>query len=170
MHWYVHGADGVFPLAAVTDMHPEFVAAIDGMKGSPLLSANGRMLPAALLYDALGLLMERIERCGGSVELTNAVCLAGDLRSAIGNQYNAPIDGCLFQVHRALAEAFPERYGHLTKPTVDVVPFPSVQGRYSVRLRAFGQHYHFGPTHLPYAEAVNFADVLRRALKEGCAP
>ena len=39
------------------------------------------------LYKALGELVDRIEVCGASVELTNAVILASDLRRAIGNEY-----------------------------------------------------------------------------------
>ena len=37
-----------------------------------------------LIFDALGEIIDRIERCGASLELTNAVTLASDLRQAIG--------------------------------------------------------------------------------------
>lgn len=41
-----------------------------------------------LAYPALRELVQRIERCGASVELTQAVVLASDLCSAIGNRWN----------------------------------------------------------------------------------
>jgi hypothetical protein len=40
------------------------------------------------LFVALGEIVNRIERCGASPELTNSVSLASDLRQAIGNQWN----------------------------------------------------------------------------------
>lgn len=40
------------------------------------------------LFAALGEIVNRIELCGASIELTNAVSLASDLRQAIGNQWN----------------------------------------------------------------------------------
>ena len=41
-----------------------------------------------LSYAALGELVQRIEKCGASIELTNAVTLCSDLRMAIGNRWN----------------------------------------------------------------------------------
>jgi hypothetical protein len=41
-----------------------------------------------LLHPALYELCQRIERCGASVELTQAVTLCSDLRQAIGNKWN----------------------------------------------------------------------------------
>lgn len=41
-----------------------------------------------LSYQALRELVQRIEKCGASVELTNAVTLASDLAAAIGNKWN----------------------------------------------------------------------------------
>lgn len=41
-----------------------------------------------LSYQALRELCQRIEKCGASVELTNAVTLCSDLASAIGNRWN----------------------------------------------------------------------------------
>ncbi|MES2995872.1 MAG: hypothetical protein V4733_03590 [Verrucomicrobiota bacterium] len=40
------------------------------------------------LYFALGKLVDHIEACGASTELTNAVVLAHDIRQAVGNQFN----------------------------------------------------------------------------------
>jgi hypothetical protein len=40
------------------------------------------------LFKALGLAMEKIEAAGASVALTEAVTIVGDVRSAIGNQWN----------------------------------------------------------------------------------
>ena len=40
------------------------------------------------LFIVIGEIINRIERCGASVELTHAVSLASDLRQAIGNKYN----------------------------------------------------------------------------------
>lgn len=42
------------------------------------------------IYDALREVIYRIEKCGASTELTNAVSLASDLCSAIGSSYNKP--------------------------------------------------------------------------------
>lgn len=39
-------------------------------------------------YTALRELVQRIEKCGASVELTHAVTLCSDLASAIGNRWN----------------------------------------------------------------------------------
>ena len=41
-----------------------------------------------LLYKTLGEIIDRIEACGASVELTRAVSLTSDLSQAIGNKYN----------------------------------------------------------------------------------
>jgi hypothetical protein len=40
------------------------------------------------IHAALGTLVDRIEKCGGSPELTDAVVLASDLRQAVGNRWN----------------------------------------------------------------------------------
>ena len=42
------------------------------------------------LHAALGALINRIEACGASPELTAAVCLASDIRQAVGNEFNPP--------------------------------------------------------------------------------
>ena len=39
-------------------------------------------------YEALGLVMEKIEASGASPELTDAVVIASDLRASIGNKWN----------------------------------------------------------------------------------
>jgi hypothetical protein len=41
-----------------------------------------------LAYQALRELVNRIERCGASVELTHAVILASDMQQAVGNRWN----------------------------------------------------------------------------------
>ena len=41
-----------------------------------------------VLYKALGEIVDKIEACGASPELTDAVSLTSDLRSAVGNEYN----------------------------------------------------------------------------------
>ncbi len=40
------------------------------------------------LYAALGELIQKIEACGASSELTAAVVLASDIKQAVGNQWN----------------------------------------------------------------------------------
>lgn len=42
------------------------------------------------LYALLRELVSRIEACGASPELTNAVVLASDIAKAVGNQWNEP--------------------------------------------------------------------------------
>jgi hypothetical protein len=54
------------------------------------------------LFMALGEIVDRIERCGASTELTNAVSLASDLRQAIGNQWNPANAYALERVKAAL--------------------------------------------------------------------
>jgi len=39
-------------------------------------------------YEALAMLMEKIEAAGASPELTDAVVIASDLRASIGNRWN----------------------------------------------------------------------------------
>jgi hypothetical protein len=58
---------------------------------------------AEVLFEALGRIVDRIEACGASPELTNAVCLASDLRQAVGNQYNKPDPCALKRVIDALS-------------------------------------------------------------------
>ena len=41
-----------------------------------------------LLHEALSEIINRIEACGASVELTHAVSLASDLQRAVGNKFN----------------------------------------------------------------------------------
>jgi len=41
------------------------------------------------LYKSLGEIVNRIESCGASPELTHAVSFASDLQRAIGNEYNS---------------------------------------------------------------------------------
>lgn len=44
------------------------------------------------LFAALGLAMQKIEAAGAARELTDAVVIVGDIRSAIGNRWNRPQD------------------------------------------------------------------------------
>ena len=46
------------------------------------------MLKPHELHAALGILIHRIEACGGSPELTAAVMLASDIRQSVGNRWN----------------------------------------------------------------------------------
>lgn len=57
-----------------------------------------------LIYKALGEIVNRIEVCGSSTKLTQAVILAGDLRRAIGNKHNASDPYAFLQVVKALPE------------------------------------------------------------------
>ena len=42
------------------------------------------------IYAALSALCARIEACGASIALTNAVILCSDIKQAVGNEWNAP--------------------------------------------------------------------------------
>lgn len=69
---------------------------------------NGKPDPEKLLelvYSGLRLLVDRIERCGASVELTQAVILCSDLASAVGNQYNKRDEYAQKRVRDALEQA-----------------------------------------------------------------
>jgi hypothetical protein len=55
------------------------------------------------IFAALVELGRRIEACGASVELTNAVILCSDLRMAVGNQWNPPDEYAEQRVRKALA-------------------------------------------------------------------
>lgn len=48
------------------------------------------MLDQEELFAALGLLLTKIEMCGASTQLTDAVCLCSDIRQSVGNRWNAP--------------------------------------------------------------------------------
>lgn len=50
--------------------------------------SNPIQLSQGDLFKALGLAMEKIKSAGASVALTEAVTIVGDVRSAIGNQWN----------------------------------------------------------------------------------
>jgi hypothetical protein len=56
------------------------------------------------LYAALDKLIDRIEGCGTSTELTNAVVLASDIRQAVGNEWNVPNEFAATRVRRILPE------------------------------------------------------------------
>lgn len=51
-----------------------------------------------LLYKTLSEIVDRIEKCGASIELTHAVSLTSDLRQAVGNEYNPPNPHALVRV------------------------------------------------------------------------
>lgn len=55
------------------------------------------------LFAVLGEIVNRIELCGASTELTHAVSITSDLRQAIGNQYNPSNDYALERVKNAMA-------------------------------------------------------------------
>lgn len=61
-------------------------------------------LSQAELYAAIGKLMERIEACGASTELTNAVTLASDIRQAVGNQWNKANEFAADRVRENIAD------------------------------------------------------------------
>ena len=77
-------------------------------------------LKQEFLYKALGAIVDRIEACGASPELTHAVTLASDLRQAIGNQYNPASPYALIRVISATqpvnrpnpADGAPKPAGH----------------------------------------------------------
>lgn len=52
----------------------------------------------ALIYSALSKLCEKIELCGASPELTDAVSLCSDLQMAVGNKFNPPDEHALNRV------------------------------------------------------------------------
>ncbi len=56
------------------------------------------------LYAALGKLIDRIEGCGASTELTDAVVLASDIKQAVGNEWNAPNEYAAERVRGILPE------------------------------------------------------------------
>lgn len=57
------------------------------------------------IYAALLELGDRIEKCGASVELTNAVTLCSDLRQAVGNRLNPACD----YARQRVVDAIPDR-------------------------------------------------------------
>jgi hypothetical protein len=74
--------------------------AMGGVQGVKLMIGADA---AEVLFAALGQVVNRIEACGASPELTSAVCLASDLRQAVGNQYNKPNPFALKRVLEALS-------------------------------------------------------------------
>ena len=52
----------------------------------------------ALIYATLSKLMGKIEVCGASPELTDAVSLCSDLQQAVGNKYNPPNEEALNRI------------------------------------------------------------------------
>lgn len=60
--------------------------AIKEAQGKP--PEAGHRVSQEMLYAALGKIVDRIEACGASIELTHAVTLASDLRQAVGNRFN----------------------------------------------------------------------------------
>ena len=57
------------------------------------------------IYAALGLIAAKIEQCGASRELTDAVCAVSDLRAAVGNEYNPPKQYSLNSVRKLILES-----------------------------------------------------------------
>ena len=54
------------------------------------------------LYAALGLAMQKIEAAGASTALTDAVVLVGEIRTAIGNEWNPAIPEAAEMVKRKI--------------------------------------------------------------------
>lgn len=54
------------------------------------------------LFAALGLAMQKIEAAGASPELTAAVVLVSDIRSAVGNEWNPATPEAAERVKQAL--------------------------------------------------------------------
>lgn len=63
-------------------------ARVDGLSPAEMRELNQAARLLELCHPALVELGHRIEKCGASVELTNAVTLCSDLRGAIGNKWN----------------------------------------------------------------------------------
>jgi hypothetical protein len=58
------------------------------MNGESEVTAETKATDPEFLYAALGAIVALIERCGASIELTQASSLAAELRRAVGNQWN----------------------------------------------------------------------------------
>jgi hypothetical protein len=67
-----------------------------------IMTEQNKALDPEFLFAAIGEIVDRIERCGASPELTHAVSLASDLRQAIGNQWNKANEYALQRVQAAL--------------------------------------------------------------------
>lgn len=52
------------------------------------MTEQNKAIEQEFLFQAIGEIINRIEKCGASIELTHAVSLASDLHSAIGNKWN----------------------------------------------------------------------------------
>lgn len=63
---------------------------------------NTVIIDQEFLFKVLEEITNRIEKCGASIELTNAVSLVSDLRQAIGNKYNPASEYALKRVIDAL--------------------------------------------------------------------
>lgn len=85
----------------------ECLRILKAVRGDLLSTAEKRELSEAATiidasYMALRELARRIERCGASIELTDAVSLCCDLASAIGNRWNPRNKDALRRVLDAL--------------------------------------------------------------------
>ena len=80
--------------------HAQIVAAIKKRK-----EFESRPIEMSEIYAALGLIASKIERCGASRELTDAVCAVSDLRAAVGNEYNPPKQYALNSVRKLIVES-----------------------------------------------------------------
>ena len=58
--------------------------------GAPAGVSDSTQLLGEEIYAAVREIVDRIERCGASPELTHAVSLASDLAQSIGNKWNPP--------------------------------------------------------------------------------
>ena len=66
--------------------------------GAPSGVSDSTQLLGDEIYAALREIVDRVERCGASPELTHAVTLASDLAQAIGNRWNPPYKAAVERV------------------------------------------------------------------------
>ena len=64
------------------------LAELEALQAKMKMTEQNKAMHQEFLFVTLGEIIDRIERCGASPELTNAVSLASDLRQAVGNQWN----------------------------------------------------------------------------------
>lgn len=68
------------------------------------MNEQNEALDKEFLFSALCEIIDRIERCGASTQLTHAVSLTADLRQAIGNKWNPGNSYALERVKKQLPE------------------------------------------------------------------
>lgn len=98
-------------------------------------------------YAALLLLITKIEACGASTELTNAVSLAADIAGSVGNESNPPSEFAAERVKAAACLNLPEAPPPEIEQMPDPAPAPASKAPEAALLK----------------EAANQIDNLRRA-------